>query len=84
MANAYGGKIGGAKGVPEDLRGGRHGEVCKINIDTDIRLAMTANIRKCFTEQPEVFDPRSYLTPARKAVKDMVQHKIRMCWCSPQ
>ena len=78
MANAYGGKIGGAKGVPEDLLRKAAGmAVCKINIDTDIRLAMTANIRKCFVEQPEVFDPRSYLTPARKAVKDMVQHKIR-------
>ncbi len=78
MANAYGGKIGGAKGVPEELlRKAASMAVCKINIDTDIRLAMTANIRKCFVEQPEVFDPRTYLTPARKAVKDMVQHKIR-------
>ena len=78
MANSYGGKIGGAKGVPEELlRKAASMAVCKINIDTDIRLAMTANIRKCFVEQPEVFDPRTYLTPARKAVKDMVQHKIR-------
>lgn len=78
MANKYGGKIGGAKGVPEDLlRKAATMGICKINIDTDIRLAMTANIRKVFAEQPEIFDPRGYLTPARQAVKDMVQHKIR-------
>ena len=78
MANEYGGKIGSAKGVPEDLlRKAATMGICKINIDTDIRLAMTANIRKVFAEQPEVFDPRGYLTPARQAVKDMVQHKIR-------
>ena len=78
MANKYGGKIGGARGVPEDLlRKAATFGICKINIDTDIRLAMTANIRKVFVEQPEAFDPRTYLTPARQAVKDMVQHKIR-------
>lgn len=78
MANKYGGKIGGAKGVPEELlRKAATMGICKINIDTDIRLAMTANIRKVFVEQPEAFDPRAYLTPARQAVKDMVQHKIR-------
>lgn len=78
MANKYGGEIGGARGVPEDLlRKAATMGICKINIDTDIRLAMTANIRKVFAEQPEIFDPRGYLTPARQAVKDMVQHKIR-------
>lgn len=78
MANKYGGKIGGAKGVPEELlRKAATMGICKINIDTDIRLAMTANIRKVFVERPEEFDPRTYLTPARQAVKDMVQHKIR-------
>ena len=78
MANKYGGKIGGAKGVPEDLlrKAASYG-VCKINIDTDIRLAMTATIRQVFSEKPEEFDPRSYLTPARLAVKNMVQHKIK-------
>ncbi len=78
MANKYGGKIGGAKGVPEDLlrKAASYG-VCKINIDTDIRLAMTATIRQIFSEKPEEFDPRSYLTPARLAVKNMVQHKIK-------
>jgi fructose-bisphosphate aldolase class II len=51
--------------------------VCKINIDSDIRLAMTAGIRRVFNEQPEVFDPRGYLTVARAEVKKMVQHKIK-------
>jgi fructose-bisphosphate aldolase class II len=78
MANAYGGKVGGAKGVPEDLLRKAAGmAVCKINIDTDIRLAMTASIRKYFADHPEEFDPRNYLKPAREAVKNMVQHKIR-------
>ena len=78
MANKYGGKVGGAKGVPEELlRQAAASGVCKINIDTDIRLALTASIRKFFVEHPEEFDPRSYLKPARQAVKDMVQHKIR-------
>ena len=51
--------------------------VCKINIDSDIRLAMTGNIRKYFAEHPDHFDPRQYLKPARQAVKDMVAHKIK-------
>ncbi len=78
MANKYGGKVTGAKGVPEDLlRKAAAMAVCKINIDTDIRLAMTASIRKHFVEHPEDFDPRAYLKPAREAVKGMVQRKIR-------
>ena len=78
MANAHGGKVGGAKGVPEEmLRRAASMAVCKINIDTDIRLAMTAVIRKYFDENPEHFDPRQYLGPARDAVRDMVAHKIR-------
>lgn len=78
MANKYGGKIGSAKGVPEDLLRKAAGmAICKINIDTDIRLAMTACIRQHFAEHPEEFDPRSYLKPAREAVKKMVQHKIK-------
>ncbi len=77
MCNKYGGNIPGAKGVPEDmLRRAATMAVCKINIDSDIRLAMTANIRKCFVENPEVFDPRTYLGMARDAVRDMVSHKI--------
>ena len=51
--------------------------VCKINIDTDLRLAMTASIRKTFVENPEAFDPRKYLGPGRQAIQDMVQHKIK-------
>ena len=77
MCNKYGANIPGAKGVPENLlrEAAKYG-VCKINIDSDIRLAMTANIRECFAEKPEVFDPRTYLGQARTAVKDMVKHKI--------
>ena len=78
MANKYGANLGDAKGVTEDLlRQAAKSGVCKINIDSDIRLAMTANIRKYMAENPEAFDPRSYLKPARQAVKDMVQRKIR-------
>ena len=78
MANKYGGNIPGARGVPEDLlRKAASMAVCKINIDTDIRLAMTATIRKHLTENPGDFDPRQYLTPARTAVKEMVQRKIK-------
>ena len=78
MANQFGGSIGGAKGVPENLlRKAASMAVCKINIDTDIRLALTASIRKYFAENPGEFDPRSYLKPAREAVKKMVQHKIQ-------
>ena len=76
--NRYGGKLDGAQGVPEDmlLKAGKYG-VCKINIDTDLRLAMTASIRKYLAEHPEDFDPRSYLGAGRQAIKDMVSHKMR-------
>ncbi len=77
MINNYGGNVAGAQGVPESmLRKAASMSVCKINIDTDIRLAMTAEIRKHFSEHPEHFDPRQYLKPAREAVKQMVKHKI--------
>ena len=77
LCNKYGGAVGGAKGVPEEmLRKAATMGVCKINVDTDIRLALTACIRQYFTEHPEAFDPRTYLGPARKAVRDMVAHKI--------
>jgi fructose-bisphosphate aldolase class II len=78
MCNKYGGRVSGARGVPEDLlrKAARLG-VCKINIDTDIRLAMTAGIRKYFVENPADFDPRAYLKPAREAVKGMIRHKIK-------
>jgi fructose-bisphosphate aldolase class II len=76
--NQYGGKIDGAQGVPEDmlLRAGKLG-VCKINIDTDLRLALTAAIREHLFLHPGDFDPRQYLKPAREAIKGMVQHKIK-------
>lgn len=76
--NEYGGKIPGAQGVPEEMirEAAKHG-VCKVNIDTDLRLAMTAEIRKIFAESPEEFDPRKYLGPARDAIVRMVQHKIK-------
>ncbi len=78
LCNKYGGQVGGAKGVPEDmLRKAAGMGVCKINVDTDIRLALTASIRKFFVEDPSAFDPRAYLKPAREAVKNMVAHKIR-------
>jgi fructose-bisphosphate aldolase class II len=78
MANKYGGHIPGAKGVPENLlRKAAESAVCKINIDTDIRMAMTAVIRKYLAENPADFDPRGYLKAAREAVKGMVQHKIK-------
>jgi len=78
IINQYGGKMPGAIGVPEDqLREAAKLAVCKINIDSDIRLAMTATIRKYFYDHPEDFDPRKYLAPARQAVKDMVAHKIK-------
>lgn len=78
LCNKYGGQVGGARGVPEDmLRKAAGMGVCKINVDTDIRLALTASIRRYLAEHPEQFDPRSYLAPAREAVKSMVARKIR-------
>ena len=77
LIDKYGGNVKGAQGVPEDLlRKAASMAVCKINIDSDIRLAITASIRKHFAEHPEHFDPRQYLKPARAAVKDMVKRKI--------
>ena len=76
--NKYGGKLAGAQGCPEDMlkKAGTYG-VCKINIDTDLRLAMTASIRKYLYEHPEDIDPRSYLGKGREAIKMMVAHKMR-------
>ena len=76
--NEFGGEIMGAKGVPEEmlLQAGKLG-VCKINIDTDLRLAMTASIREHLVNNPGDFDPRQYLKPARTAIQNMVQHKIK-------
>lgn len=76
--NEYGGDIPGAQGVPEEMirEAAKYG-VCKVNIDTDLRLAMTAEIRKYMVEHPADFDPRKYLGPAREAIKGMVAHKIK-------
>ena len=77
MINENGGNMPGAIGVPEDqLRKAASMAVCKINIDSDLRLAMTATIRQYFNEHPDHFDPRQYLKPARAAIKAMVAHKI--------
>ena len=76
--NQFGGKIDGAKGIPaEMLRKAASMAVCKINMDTDIRLAMTAAIRKSFAEKPEAFDPRGYLGEARNYIEKMVESKIQ-------
>ncbi|TFZ40775.1 class II fructose-1,6-bisphosphate aldolase [Soehngenia longivitae] len=78
LCNKYGGNIPGAQGVPEEmLRRAASMNVAKINIDTDLRLAMTAAIRKFMYENPSEFDPRKYLGPAREAIKGMVKHKIK-------
>ena len=76
--NEYGGEIPGAQGVPEDMiRESTKWGICKVNIDTDLRLAMTAEIRRVLKESPAEFDPRKYLGPGRDAITRMVQHKIK-------
>ena len=77
MINQYGGQMPDAIGIPEDmLREAASMAVCKINVDSDIRIAMTAAIRKHFAENPTHFDPRQYLTPARDLIEEVVAHKI--------
>ena len=77
IINQYGGKMPDAVGIPEDqLRIAAQKAVCKINIDSDLRLAMTASLRQYFVEHPDHFDPRQYLSPARTAIKEMVSHKM--------
>ncbi len=77
MINANGGNMPGAQGVPEEmLRKAAGMAVCKINIDSDLRLAMTGTVRKYFAEHPDHFDPRQYLSPARANIKELVKHKI--------
>ncbi|MFN3283145.1 MAG: class II fructose-1,6-bisphosphate aldolase [Pseudothermotoga sp.] len=85
-ANRYGGKLGSAQGVPEEMiRKATTMGVCKVNIDTDLRLAMTATIREIFATHPEEFDPRKYLGPARDAIKQLVKHKMKnVLGCSGQ
>lgn len=82
ICNEHGGKLPGARGVPEDAISKAAGmNVCKVNIDTDLRLAMTATIREQFDKKPENFDPRNYLAPAREAIKDVVSHKLDILGC---
>ena len=77
ICNKYGGNIPGAKGVPDEmLKQASTLGVSKINVDTDLRLSMTAGIRKVFAEEPSAFDPRKYLTPARELIKETVKHKM--------
>ena len=77
MINKYGGNMPGAIGVPEEqLREAARLSVCKINIDSDLRLAMTGTIRQFFAEHPDKFDPREYLKPARANIKELVRHKL--------
>ena len=77
MINENGGKMPDAVGIPEEqLRQAARGAVCKINIDSDLRLAMTGTIRQFFAEHPEKFDPREYLKPARANIKELVKHKL--------
>jgi fructose-bisphosphate aldolase class II len=77
MINENGGKMPDAVGIPEEqLRQAARGAVCKINIDSDLRLAMTGTIRQFFAEHPDKFDPREYLKPARANIKELVKHKL--------
>ena len=81
--NKYGGNMPDSQGVPEaDIEVARRVGCTKVNIDTDLRMAMTAGIRKVFAEKPGEFDPRKYLGPARDCVKDLVRHKVKNVLCS--
>ena len=77
MVNAFGGQMPNAIGVPEEqLRKAASLSVCKINIDSDLRLALTGTVRKYFNDNPSHFDPRQYLKPARSNIKEVVRHKL--------
>jgi len=83
ICNKYGGKLPGTRGVPEEfLARAAKMAVCKINVDTDLRIAMTGAIRKVFAENPSEFDPRKYLGPAREAVKQVVKGKVKLFGCA--
>jgi fructose-bisphosphate aldolase class II len=83
LINKYGGQMPNAMGVPEDMvsKAAKMG-MCKVNIDTDLRLALTAKIRQVFSEKPDEFDPRKYLGPGREAIKQMVKHKLHVLGCA--
>ncbi len=83
LINKYGGDMPDAMGVPEDsISEAVKKAVCKVNIDTDLRMALTAKIRQVFCESPAEFDPRKYLGPGRQAIKDMVKHKLHVLGCA--
>ncbi|MDI6448401.1 class II fructose-1,6-bisphosphate aldolase [Anaerobaca lacustris] len=83
LINKYGGKMPDAMGVPEEMvtRASKMA-MCKVNIDTDLRMALTAKIRQVFAEKPAEFDPRKYLGPGRDAIRDMVRHKLHVLGCA--
>lgn len=83
LINKYGGKMPDAMGVPESaITEASKMAVCKVNIDTDLRMALTAKIRQVFAEKPGEFDPRKYLAPGREAIKAMVKHKLHVLGCA--
>jgi fructose-bisphosphate aldolase class II len=83
LINKYGGDMPDAMGVPEDaVTKASKMAVCKVNIDTDLRMALTAKIRQVFAEKPKEFDPRKYLGPGRQAIKEMVKHKLHVLGCA--
>jgi fructose-bisphosphate aldolase class II len=83
LINKYGGDMPDAMGVPEEaISRAVKMAVCKVNIDTDLRMALTAKIRQVFAEKPSEFDPRKYLGPGREAIKDMVKHKLHVLGCA--
>ena len=83
LINKYGGKMPNAMGVPEEaVSKAAKMAICKVNIDTDLRMALTAKIRQVFAEKPGEFDPRKYLGPGRAAIKDMVKHKLHVLGCA--
>ena len=83
LINKYGGDMPDAMGVPESaISKAVKMAVCKVNIDTDLRMALTAKIRQVFAEKPSEFDPRKYLGPGREAIKDMVKHKLHVLGCA--
>ena len=83
LINKYGGDMPDAMGVPEDaITQASKKAICKVNIDTDLRMALTAKIRQVFCESPGEFDPRKYLGPGRQAIKEMVKHKLHVLGCA--
>jgi len=83
LINKYGGDMPNAMGVPEDaISKASKMAICKVNIDTDLRMALTAKIRQVFAEKPGEFDPRKYLGPGRAAIKEMVKHKLHVLGCA--